>query len=162
MDGGVSSGNPELVCSTIYLVDSIELAGNRAPYDPAVLHQKYVLERATLAQIGKELLCSQGAVRHALLKAGIPLRRRCDPGYLTPGRPYGVAVVKGRRVGSPLEQRVIETIKALRHDGLSFDKIAERLTQLSIPTKTRRKKWNGGCVRAIHVKHDQDGPDGEA
>jgi uncharacterized protein (DUF433 family) len=143
------------LCSTLYLTDIIELPEDRPYQNPIVLHQKYVLERATLAQIAKELLCSRFAVRQALIKANIPLRT--DAEYIGGVRtiPYGTAVVKGRRVPSQPELRVIDTIAALRQDGMSFDRIAASLTSLGVPTKTRRKKWNGGCVRAIYLKHGQ-------
>ncbi len=109
------------------------------------------MERATLAQIAEEFSCSRAAVRLALTKAGIPLRHRSAAGGVDAGLSFGTMVIKGRRVPSQAENRVIEVIQALRQDGLSFDKIAERLTQLGIPTKTRRRKWNGGSVRRIYL-----------
>ena len=153
--GGASPTNPELLYSKTYLHDFLEVPDNRSYQNPIVLHQKYVLERASLAQIGKELLCSKSAVRRALVEADIPLRDGVGQAKLRCGVKFGTSVVRGRRVADAHELRVVETICALRQDGLSFDRIAARLTQLGIPTKTRRKKWNGGCVRAIFLKKSQ-------
>jgi hypothetical protein len=153
--GGPAEPKLEFLYSTPHVMDILAISENRPYQNPVVLRQKYVQERVSLGRIAKEFLCSQSAIRLALAKAGIPLRRRAGPDGLAQGLPYGTTIVKGRRVSSQPEQRVIETIQALRQDGLSFDKIAERLTQLGVPTKTRRKKWNGGCVRAIYVKHDR-------
>jgi len=145
------------LCSGLQLTDPIEIPENRAYRDTSVLHQKYVVEWATLTQIAKEFLCSRSAVVKALVKAGIPLRQQSKEGCLPRSVGYGTVIVEGRRVPSQVEERVIKTITSLRRDGLSFDKIADRLTQLGIPTKTRRKKWNGGCIRAIILRHAQQG-----
>jgi hypothetical protein len=104
-----------------------------------------------MAQIGKEFSCSKHAIRDALIRAGIPVRRRAQPGFASLG--YGARNVRGRRVEDQAEQKVIATIIELRDDGMSYDKIASFLTKLGVPTKTRRRKWNGGCVRAIYIRH---------
>ena len=114
-----------------------------------MLQQKYVVEQASLAQIANELLCSKGAVRGALVRAGIPLRGQGHAAAVA----YGVRIARGRRVQDSVETRVIQAILSLRADGLSFDAIAERVSQLGVPTKTRRLKWNGGCVRTIYLRH---------
>ena len=100
-----------------------------------------------MSQIAKELLCSKGAVRLALIRAGIPIRK----GIRNTG--YGLKAVKGRPADDNVERKVIDTIIDLRDGGMSFDKIAHFLTKMGVPTKTRRRKWNGGCVRVIFIKH---------
>lgn len=117
-----------------------------------MLRQKYVAEGASLKQIAKELLCSQTAVRDALIRAGIPLRPRGAAGHSSTVN-YGTKLSRGRRAPCAVEAKVVKTILDLRHDGMSFDKIAQVLTKVGVPTKTRRKKWNGGCVRAIYLRH---------
>jgi len=119
-----------------------------------VLHQKYVVEGATTAQIANELLCSKSAIRAALLRANIPLQGK-GRGSRTGQVALGIKVTRGRLVQCGAEEKVIQTIADLRRDGLSFDKIAAVLTRVGVPTKTRRRKWNGGCVRAIYLRHSQ-------
>ena len=104
-----------------------------------------------MAQIATEFLCSRNSIRDALIKAKIPLRRRCESGHSSSIR-FGTKVVKGRRVTARDEQKAVDTIIELRKDGLSFDRIADCLTRLKIPTKTRRNRWKGGSVRSIYVR----------
>lgn len=145
--GGPKVPQLELLHSSPKLTDIIYIPEDRPYWNPAALHQKYIVELATMAQIAKEFFRSKGAVRSALIRAGIPIRK----GIRTTG--YGVKAVKGRPVGAGAEQKVIDTIVELRDGGMSFDKIAHFLTKMGVPTKTRRKKWNGGCVRVIYLRH---------
>lgn len=148
--GGPKAGQLELSHSSPKLSDIIEIIEDRRHWNPAVLHQKYIVEKATMAQIAKELLCSKNAVRSALIRAGIPIRK----GVKNTG--YGVKAVRGRPAEASSERKVIDTIIELRDGGMSFDTIAHFLTKMGVPTKTRRKKWNGGCVRVIYLRHRQE------
>ena len=97
-----------------------------------------------MAQIAKELLCSKTAARAALIRAGIPIRKAIK----TTG--YGIKSIKGRPTEAGAERKVIETVIELRDGGMTFDKIAHFLTKMGVPTKTRRKKWNGDvCGKSI-------------
>lgn len=93
-------------------------------------------------------------VRMALIRAGIPLRKRQDR-----GRPsninYGKRLVKGQRIEHLAEQRVIRAIIDMNRDGLSFRKIATFLTQIKVPTKRRGQKWHGEVVRNIYLRAKQ-------
>lgn len=133
------------------LIDIINIPEVRPYDDPTLLQQKYIVEKASLAQIAKEFSCSKHAIRNALTRAGIPVRRRAQPGFAALG--YGTRNVRGRRVDDQIEQRVINSIIELREDGMSYDKIASFLTKMGVPTKTRRRKWNGGCIRVIYLRH---------
>ena len=75
----------------------------------------------------------------------LPLRVGVGQPKLRCGVQFGISIVKGRGVSDGHEMRVVETINALRQDGPSFDKTAARLTQLGIPTKTRRNKLTEEC-----------------
>jgi len=147
----VSTENPEHLYSAPYLVDSISLPAKKAWQDKNVLHQKYVVEGLSLAQIGKEFLYSKNGIRNALIRFNIPLRERHAK-----GRPsnidYGKRIVNGCRIEHLAEQRVIQTIVDMRGEGLSYAKIAAFLTKIGVPTKKKGKGWHYEVVRNIYLR----------
>lgn len=62
--------------------------------------------------------------------------------------PFGFEVVNGKLIENEAEQAVIEKIKELRASGLSLRKIAERLNEEGIGTKTG-KQWNATQISRI-------------
>jgi len=62
--------------------------------------------------------------------------------------PFGFEVVSGKLIENEAEQAVIEKIKELRANGLSLRKIAEKLNDEGIETKTG-KAWNAMQISRI-------------
>ena len=62
--------------------------------------------------------------------------------------PFGFEVVSGKLIENEAEQAVIEKIKELRANGLSLRKIADRLNEEGIGTKTG-KQWNATQISRI-------------
>ena len=115
-----------------------------------MLQEKYVIQGLSLAKIAGEFLCSKTTIRKALTDAGVPIRERQQKGRSSNPR-YGTRSVKGQRVEHMGEHRVIKTIVEMREEGLSFRQIADFLTKVGVPTKTRRKKWHKEVVRQIYL-----------
>ena len=78
--GGPSQTNPQLFCSIGYAADIISFSNNKPYEDAFLLHQKYVIQGQSAAQIGKHFFCSKGAIIRSLIKFGISVRRRQEKG----------------------------------------------------------------------------------
>ncbi len=154
--GGPLLPNPQLFCSSPQVTDLLPFSQDQPYENQSLLHEKYTVQGLSLKQIARQFFCSKNAVRRALIEAGIPLRKRQEKGR--PSNPrYGSKAVKGHRVDVLAEQRVIKTIVEMRNNGLSFPKIAEFLSGMGVPTKTRRKKWHKEVVRQIYLAHQSPG-----
>ncbi|MCB0404731.1 MAG: recombinase family protein [Bdellovibrionales bacterium] len=112
------------------------------------VHQKYVVEGLSLAQIAAEIFSSKEAVRNALKRFGIPPRvpHRPHNGRVSEPR-YGVKISNGRASPHLAEQQMFQTISELRRQGLTLRKIAEILTSVGVPTKKRGKSWHPQMVK---------------
>ena len=65
---------------------------------------------------------------------------------------FGFDVVDGKLIPNLQEQRVIEEMKQLREQGLSYNRIAEYLRQKGVPTK-RGGRWDASTVKKILQNH---------
>ncbi|MCB0418604.1 MAG: recombinase family protein [Bdellovibrionales bacterium] len=140
----------ELFSSTVYL-----LVIPNKPVLPlyksrSFVHQKYVVEGLSLAQIAAEIFSSKEAVRASLKRFDIPIREAHNPhnGRVSEPR-YGVKLRSGRATPHLAEQQMIESIQELRSQGLTLRKIAEILTSMGVPTKKRGKRWHPEMVNRI-------------
>ena len=70
---------------------------------------------------------------------GAKMRKRAKEGRCEGRKPYGY--YEG-------EQGALERLKALRAEGLGFDRIAARMNEEGIPTRTG-KPWHGVVVNRI-------------
>jgi DNA invertase Pin-like site-specific DNA recombinase len=70
---------------------------------------------------------------------GARLRKKAKTGHCEGRKPYGT------REG---EAAVLARVKALRSEGLGFDRIAARLNEESVPTRTGRP-WHGVVINRI-------------
>jgi DNA invertase Pin-like site-specific DNA recombinase len=70
---------------------------------------------------------------------GARMRKRATAGRCEGRKPFG---------RNEAEQAAMERMKALRAEGLAFDRIAERLNEEGVPTRTR-KRWHGVVVNRI-------------
>ncbi|MFN9069065.1 MAG: recombinase family protein [Bdellovibrionales bacterium] len=110
---------------------------------PSFLHQKYIVESLTINQIAELTLSSRSTVIKYLNAAGIPIR---DEEHRRGGSVFGERKLNGRYVPNQNELILIEKMKTLRGQGLSFRQIAEFLQGLNLPTK-RKGKWT---CRSVH------------
>jgi hypothetical protein len=151
MAGHLSAGRKvsSMDLDTTYLVDIIDFAYLKLWKDKDFLQQKYVTERLSIAQIARQILSSRSAIRDALIGFGIPLRKQGNPGLRPSQVPYGFRRSAGLLVLHLGEQRVIESIRRMSIDELSYRKICDFLTSVGVPTKNRGKGWQPEMIRRI-------------
>jgi hypothetical protein len=138
------------VSSTLdYLIDSIEY--NHAPkyLDKDFLHQKYVVEGLSTAQIASQIFSSKDSVQKGLRLVGIPARVPHQPHGRQSQPRYGQKRVEGKVGEHKTEQRVINAVREMRANGLTLRAIASCLGEMKVPTKCRGKKWHPEMVKRI-------------
>lgn len=118
--------------------------------DRSFLHQKYVVEGLSIAQISKLILSSKDSVRRGLIKVGIPLREAHKP-HGNPSQPrYGQRKVRARPVVKHAgEERVISAVLDMRAQGLSLRQIAALLSKIGVPTKRKGNSWHPEMIKRI-------------
>jgi hypothetical protein len=141
----VSSTDPP----TPQLLDYIDFTYEPLWKDRIFLHQKYVLEGLSIAQIAAQILSSREAVRIGLVEHKIKRRLQGKPGLRPAQLPYGYRLSKGVMVPHLGEQRVVSLIRKMSADRLSYRKICEFLTSVGVPTKNRGQSWHPEMVRRI-------------
>jgi hypothetical protein len=62
---------------------------------------------------------------------------------------FGQRVIKGTITGHKAEQRVVDSVRQMKAEGLSLRAIARCLNQMKVPTKMRGKKWHPEMVKRI-------------
>jgi len=113
------------------------------------LEEKYVKNSRSIAQIAAETLSSKSTIRRALVEFKIHVREKGKPGLRPAQAPYGYRRLNGLLVPHLGEQRVIEAVKRMSSDGLSYRKICELLTGIGVPTKNRGKGWQPEMIRRL-------------
>jgi hypothetical protein len=122
--------------------------------DKAFLHQKYVLERLSIAEIAKEIFSAESTVHKYLRQFEIPIR---DPGSNIRRKralAYGRRIEDRREVAHQRELEVIDKMRSLRDQGFSYWKIADVLNAMKVPTKTRKGRWHARSVQQILDFHN--------
>ncbi len=132
-----------------YLVDIIYFQHTFPWKSKTFLEEKYVKNGRSIAQIAEETLSSRAAVRDALIGFRIPIRKQGNPGLRPSQVPYGFRRSAGLLVPHLGEQRVIESIRRMSSDGLSYRKICDFLTSVGVPTKNRGKGWQPEMIRRL-------------
>ena len=122
-------------------------------FNKAVLHQKYVLEGRSLRQIAREISSSKTGVRQALIRFGIPLKRKGRSNNRVHSLPFGKRCVNSAVVQHKGEQQVISSILKMHREGLSNCAIARVLTEMKVPTKQQGKAWHHEMVRQVLIRH---------
>jgi hypothetical protein len=117
--------------------------------DKDFLHQKYVIEQRSIAQIAAETLSSREAIRSALIDFGIKRRPIGKPGLRPSQVPYGYRKSDGLMVPHLGEQRVLAAVKKMVQDGMSYRQICEFLTSVGVPTKNRGQRWHPEMVSRL-------------
>jgi predicted DNA-binding protein YlxM (UPF0122 family) len=120
------------------------------------LHQKYVVEGLSLAQISEMISSSKEAVRAGLKRCNIQTRKSSEPhGRLSQDR-FGQKSLKGKVTIDRSEQRVINAILSLHSEGLSLRQIAKTLSSLKFPTKCNGQNWHPQMVKRILIYAEKD------
>ncbi len=121
--------------------------------NPAVLHQKYAVERLSVRQVAELIGSSKTAVLDGLRRFKIPIRDSHQPHGRPANPPYGYQLVRGRLVEHPREKKTIQMIKKMYlRQGLSLNAIAKALTRDGVPTKKGKVTWHHEMVRSILKK----------
>ncbi len=134
------------------VVDSFDVRVVSPLRDVEMLRRMYVDEGLSPAQIAKQLKVSKSGVVGRLKRMGVLEGRARRAGYLTGQTPYGWRREKGQLVPHLEEQKVIESMKQMRHEGVSLHAIARILTAQKVPTK-RGKRWSAKTVSQV-LEHD--------
>jgi len=114
------------------------------------LHQKYVVQGLSLAQIAVEICSSKDAVRRGLIEGGINIREPHLPHHGRESQPaFGRRRVKGSTVEVQVESRVIKAILDLKARGMGLREIARTLSQIGVPTKAKGKGWHPQMLKRI-------------
>ena len=118
--------------------------------DSSFLHEKYIKEGLSPEQIAARFfsptLTRKTIIRH-LKAAGIVLRK--EDQRSTGPLPYGYRWSKLKAVQHKREQSAIYRIRKLREQGMSYQKVAEVLNTMEVPTRTGKGKWHGNQVFEI-------------
>ena len=117
--------------------------------DKDFLHQKYVIEGRSIAQIAAEILSSRAAVREGLIEFKIKRRAQGKPGLNPAQVPYGYRMLNGLMTPHLGEQRVLKSVQKMAESGLSYRKICEFLTSIGVPTKNKGRCWQPEMVRRL-------------
>lgn len=127
-----------------YFTNSLEFPIVRSYCDAFFLHQKYVVEGLTPAQIAAETFSSKKTVVSWLHRQKIPLK---PEGKTLSQTPYGFRRVHGRLLESPQEQKTISRLSDLQKQGFSYREMAEIMNSLKIPTRKLSGRWH---IKTIH------------
>ena len=147
--GGPSELSPVLIVPPLELLDYVGFVHTPRYKDKAFLHQKYVVEGLSIAQIAAQISSSKEAVRCGLVAAGIPIREAHKP-HGRPAQPrFGKRVVAGKTQAHIAETRVVKAVVDMRAQGMTLRQIAAFLSQIGVPTKCRGKGWHPQMVSRI-------------
>ncbi len=131
----------------MYLTDIISIPASKSPIDLISLRQKYHEKSLSLRQISAEIFHSRQVISETLKASGATLRAagqaHGNPAQLR----FGYKKEKGRLVPHLGEQQVIGAIKDLRNEGMTLRQIAQRMTELRIPSKNGNSKWHPMMVK---------------
>lgn len=148
---GADHASTRNICSLSERSDIIDFLITPKYQDKCFLHQKYVVEGLSTAQIAKIVSSSPSTIQKYLTAFGIETRSsqsglRMKTGY---GLAYGKRVIRKTKVDHHGELKMISKMTELRKQGFSYWKIADILNTMKIPTKTRKGKWHARSVQTI-------------
>jgi|GEM_PF-1188256 len=149
INGGPIGSNSKLLCPPLKIVDSISFRRPEIWKDKNVLHHHYVVLGLSTKQIADKFLSSKETIRKYLRVYGIPLREKSQHHGNPSQSKFGQKKRRGELLEHKHEQRVIESIKQMKEEGLSLRAIARCLNEMKVPTKCRGKKWHPEMVRRV-------------
>lgn len=132
-----------------HLIEMIDYSHTPPWNSKTFLEEKYLKEGRSIAQIAAQTLSSRAAIRDALIEFGIPLRKQGKPGKRPAQVPYGYRRADGLLVPHLGEQRVIQSVRKMSNDGLSYRQICDFLTSVGVPTKNQGKGWQPEMIRRL-------------
>lgn len=132
-----------------YLFEMIDFIHTEPWRSRTFLEEKYVKKGYSITQIAEQILSSRAAVRDALMEFNIPLRKQGKPGLRPAQVPYGYRRLDGLLTPHLGEQRVIQSVRKMSNDGLSYRQICEFLTSVGVPTKNQGKGWQPEMIRRL-------------
>ena len=132
-----------------HLVEMIDFIHTAPWKSKTFLEEKYLKNGRSIAHIAAETLSSRDAVRRALIEFGIPLKQKGKPGLRPAQVPYGFRRSNGLLVSHLGEQRVIQSVRKMSNEGLSYRKICDFLTSVGVPTKNQGKGWQPEMIRRL-------------
>lgn len=113
------------------------------------LLQEYEEKGLSFRQIAAQKVHSRSTIQKNLKRADVRLRAP-GQGHGNPSQlRFGYRKAEGKIVLHMGEQQVIAAIKDLRSEGMSFRKIAQRMTVLNIPSKNGKRKWHPMMVKRV-------------
>jgi len=148
-NGGPSASQSQQERPPMQIIDTIRFFEPKLYKNKSFLHQKYVVEGLSVKQIASEIMSSTSTVRKWLLHFGIDLRSKSQHHGNPAQLKFGQKRIKGIIQDYQREHRVIETIKYLRSQGMSFRAIAQTFNELKVSTKNKGKSWHPEMVRRI-------------
>lgn len=148
---GVSSRNQFfLQASKIQITDSFEFISIPKWRNASFLHEKYVKEGRSPAQIAAETFSCRSNITEQLKLRGIVLRNGDKPKVKTISQlKYGERIWRKKLSKDRKERSVLNTIGKLHARHYSYHQIAHFLNDSGIPTKTGRGKWHARFVQKL-------------
>jgi len=131
------------------VIDTLRLFEPQTWRNKSFLHQKYAQEGLSILQIATLVASSKEAVRTEILKQGIVLRSKSQHHGNPAQARFGRRVIKGSVIEHKTEQRVVDSVRQMKDEGLSLRAIARCLDQMKVPTKMKGKKWHPEMVKRI-------------
>lgn len=130
----------------MYISDIIEFQVKPLYRDESFLRQKYLVERLSPGQIASAIGAGRTTVARHLKEFGIRLRTEDEAKKLHRALAFGERIQDGKIVLCKREQETIEMVQKLRAQGMGLQAIADFLTSMNIPTKTKKGKWQVSMV----------------
>lgn len=147
---------PRAVFPPHHFTISLEFSITRSFREPIFLHQKYVLEGLTPAQIAAQTFSSKKTVVKWLQGLSIPLKPEDIPA--TSQTPYGFKRVHGRLVSDAKEEQNVQRLLELKKKGLTYREIAETMNSLKIHPRKSGGKWHLKTIYKILSRYRADSP----
>ena len=133
----------------------------RKSIDKDWLTRVYLEEHWTVGHIAQVLGISKDRVREHLDQLGLTAaqrvkiaKQRMENTHLE----FGWHLVEGRRLKDPTEYKLIEKMIRWRREDLTFQNIADKLTEMGVVGKGGVAKWDRGSVRRIIVRNEKLAP----
>ncbi len=128
--------------------------------DKAWLTQTYQIERINISAIAALLSIHRDRVRehleeHGIIKKGQSLEQHRLSTSSSSHIEFGWIIVDGKKIRDVVEFEIIKKIAVWREDGVSFQGIADKLTEMGIRGRLGADKWDRGVVRRILLRNQK-------
>lgn len=124
--------------------------------DKSWLKRAYLKDQMTIGSLAQVLGVSKDRIREHLDEIGIDSKMRLEIKNQRISHnhsAFGHHLVNGIQEKNPIESKTIEDMIFWRSEGLSYEKIAVRLTNNGIQSHSGLKKWDRGTVRRIILRN---------